>query len=238
MSFAGEIRRAVMASPRMKLPEIREALWRSWGQGLVGDDDAQALADMIETRMALPVPKPAPRRAGSRPRSPASMERRRTWAASGRLPPQIASRFTQGEVAALAVVAAHVEKHGDCRLAIDHIGALAGVGRSTVKRALREAQALGFIHVVERRLTGFRNDTNVMTIIASVWLSWLRLRSRRGGVQSGTGTNTRFKKQTTFSPAMTGYKAVGGRQAGADCAQTIEKPPAALCGWQNRLRGS
>src|SRR5215207_4755334 len=142
--FVDELRRAVEAAPRLKLPEIREALWRAWGQGLVGDDDAQALADMIEIRVVMPMPKPVPRRVGSRPRSPASMERRRTWAASGRMPARIAARFSLGEQAVLGVIAAEISKRGDCRLAIDHIGALAGVGRSTVKRALREAQALGF----------------------------------------------------------------------------------------------
>ena len=52
--------------------------------------------------------KPVQRRLGSRPRSPATLERRRRWAASGALPPQLASRFTLGEHAVLAVVSAEV----------------------------------------------------------------------------------------------------------------------------------
>jgi DNA-binding FadR family transcriptional regulator len=44
----------------------------------------------------------------------------------------------------------------------DHIAALAGVGRSSVKNALREAHGLGLVRIEERRLTGFRNDTNVV----------------------------------------------------------------------------
>jgi hypothetical protein len=51
---------------------------------------------------------------GSRPRSPASLERRRSWAAAGRLPPQLASRFTLAEQAVLAVVALEVTRHGAC----------------------------------------------------------------------------------------------------------------------------
>jgi len=50
----------------------------------------------------------------------------------------------------LAVVAVEVRHHGACTLTIGHMAALAGVGRSTVKRALREAVALGFVCVEER----------------------------------------------------------------------------------------
>jgi hypothetical protein len=63
------------------------------------------------------------------------------------------------------VIAAEVVRHGFCRLALGHIAALAGVGRSTVKRALREAHGLGLIRIEERRLSAWRNDTNVITIL-------------------------------------------------------------------------
>jgi hypothetical protein len=117
------------------------------------------------------------------------MERRRRWAASGRLPPGLAARFTLAEQAVLAVIALEVVERGSCRLAIDHIAALAGVGRSSVKNALREAHGLGLVRIEERRLTGFRNDTNVVTILSPEWTSWLRLR-RGGGVKTVTGTTT------------------------------------------------
>ena len=69
--------------------------------------------EAIEARRALPPPqRPVQRRLGSRPRSPASMERRRRWAASGALPPQLASRFTLAEQAVLAVIAAEHVNHG------------------------------------------------------------------------------------------------------------------------------
>ena len=62
---------------------------------------------------------------------------------------------------------------GDGRLgvAIDHIAALAGVGRSTVKNALREAHGLGLVRIEERRLTGFRNDTNIVASLSAEWMS-------------------------------------------------------------------
>ena len=70
------------------------------------------------------------------------MERRRRWAASGRLPPGLAARFTLAEQVVLALVAAEVARQGDCRLAIDNLAAVAGASRSTVKNAIREAVRL------------------------------------------------------------------------------------------------
>ena len=130
---------------------------------------------------ALPVDRQrSPRTgAGSRPRTDASLERRRRWTASGRLPPAIAARFTPGEQAALSLVAAETARRGDCRMAIEHIASVAGVSRSTVKAAIREARKLGLITVEERRITGFRNDTNVVRIISPEWTAWLRL-ARKG----------------------------------------------------------
>ncbi|GAA0256485.1 hypothetical protein LNAOJCKE_5304 [Methylorubrum aminovorans] len=116
---------------------------------------------------------------GSRPRTDASMERRRRWAASGRLPPGLAARFTLAEQAVLALVAVEVARRKDCRLSIENMAAVAGVCRSTVKNAIREARRLGLLTVEERQITGFRNDTNVIRIISAEWLAWIRL-ARRG----------------------------------------------------------
>ena len=51
-----EIRRAVEATPRSELARVGEAVWKAWGQGLLRDDEAQALAERIEARRALPAP--------------------------------------------------------------------------------------------------------------------------------------------------------------------------------------
>src|SRR4051794_14216189 len=128
--------------------------------------------------------KPVQRRVGSRPRSPASMERRRSWAASGHLPPQLAARFTLGEAAALAVVGVEVRKNGHCTLTLGHIAALAGVCRKTVKNALREAHALGLVRIEERRLTAWRNASNVVTVVSPEWKAWLAMRRRGEGVKA------------------------------------------------------
>src|SRR3954453_241060 len=178
--FVEQLQRAVEESPRAELAKVGNLLWRAYAGGQVSEDQASELSEMIEARRALPAaPKPIQRRLGSRPRSPASMERRRRWAASGALPPALAARFTLAETAVLAVLAAEVLKHGRCTLAIEHIAALAGVGRSTVKRALRPAQGLGFVPIEEQRVSAWRNAPNVITIASRDWSAWLRMRRRR-----------------------------------------------------------
>src|SRR3954454_9902361 len=139
--FAEQLRRAVEASPRAELPAVSGLLWKAYAAGQVTEAEAQALSEAIEVRRALPAPqKPAQRRFGSRPRSGASMERRRRWAASGCLPPAIAARFTLAEQAVLAVVSAEHRKRGDCRLTNKEIADVAGVSITTAKNALRAAR--------------------------------------------------------------------------------------------------
>src|SRR3954452_24600309 len=104
--FVEQLRRAVEASPRVELAKVAGLLWRAYAAGQVTEAQASELSEMIEARRALPaVQKPVPRRLGSRPRSPASMQRRRRWCASGWLPPGIAAKLTLAEQAVLGVVA-------------------------------------------------------------------------------------------------------------------------------------
>lgn len=189
---ADEIRRAIEAASRITLPQVTALLWRAYGDGKVTEAEAEALSGLIEarresrigaSRLTFPEPElkaetPAGssrRSAGSRPRTAASLERRRRWAASGRLPPGLAARFTLAEQAVLALVAAETARRGDCRLAVGQLAAIVGVAETTVRNALREARKLGLVTVEERRLTGFRNDTNVVRIISPEWQAWLRL---------------------------------------------------------------
>src|SRR5215207_10572859 len=112
--FAEQLRRAVEASPRVELPKVSALLWKAYAAGQVSEAQASELSELIEARRALPAPrKPTQRRFGSRPRSPGGMERRRRWAASGALPPALASRFTLAEQAVLAVIAAEHRRRGD-----------------------------------------------------------------------------------------------------------------------------
>jgi hypothetical protein len=228
--FADEIHRAIEAADRITLPQVTALLWRAFGEGRVSEAEAEVLSGLIEVRTEAPAarrispaaataPNPddsaliqdragsARRAVGSRPRTDASMERRRRWAASGRLPPGLAARFTLAEQAVLALVAAETIRRKDCRLSIENMAAVAGVCRSTVKNAIREARRLDLLTVEERQITGFRNDTNVLRIVSAEWLAWIRLARRGdplpgrrgqvgpishqgGGVKSVTSTST------------------------------------------------
>src|SRR4051794_20180362 len=191
--FVEQLRRAVEASPRIELAKVAGLLWRAYAAGQVSEDQASELSDLIESRRALPAaPKPIQRRLGSRPRSPASMERRRRWAASGALPPALAARFTLAETAVLAVIAAEVLRHSACTLTVGHLAALAGVSETTVRNALRAARGLGLLTVEERRLTAWRNAPNVVRLVSREWQAWLRLRAPKGG----RGGGCKFPKAT------------------------------------------
>src|SRR4051794_1175830 len=190
--FTEQLRRAVEASPRVELTKVSVLLWKAYAAGQVSEAEASELSALIEARRAIPVPSPRPRRlVGSRPRTPASLERRRRWAASGCLPPAIAARFTLAEQAALAVIAAEHRKRGDCRLTNGELADAAGVSVTTVKNALRAARALGLISIEERRLTAFRNASNVLRITDASWRAWLRL---GGGGKSAPRSPTNLKQ--------------------------------------------
>jgi hypothetical protein len=127
------------------LDTIVKALNAAWARGDLGDDDFSALYGLAHRRRAELKEKPPglplhggqgvapPRRSifpSRRPqRSPdrcRSIERRRTLAASGPLPPALAARFTVAELACLRVVSDEVRAKGDCRLTVSEIAARAG----------------------------------------------------------------------------------------------------------------
>ena len=192
--FAEEIRRALPGTPRVRLAELAAAVWKGFACGAVSEEDAQQLADEIHARKAIPPTPVVPRKlVGSRPRSPAHMERRRRWTGSGWLPPQIAAWFTMAETAVLSVVASEVAKRGLCRFTIGHIAMLAGVSRTTVQTAIRQAAALGILTSEEWRLTAWRSAPNTVRIISPEWRTWLRMRDRkRAGADQPRDAETSF----------------------------------------------
>lgn len=93
-----------------------------------------------------------------------------------------------------------------CSLSHGHVAAIAGVSVSTVKRAVRAARLAGLVEVTIRRVSAFRNDTNVVVVPAD-WKAWLSRRgeARGGGVQGGAGTNTRISRKAAETvPARAG----------------------------------
>ncbi|MBO1023008.1 transcriptional regulator [Methylobacterium sp. SD274] len=188
-------------------------LWKAFAAEQVDETEAGEISLLIQARKALPPiakpkPKPKPIWVGSRPRSPASVERRRSWAASGRLPPSLSARFSTGELAVLVVVATQVKKSGDCRWPHARIAAIAGVSESTTRRALRAARELGLVKIEERRVSAFRNEPNIVRIISPEWRAWLRV---GGGGQVWPRTdNKKFPGRRTRIDATSRSECDGG----------------------------
>ena len=208
--FAEEIRRAVLAAPRHRLAEISAAVWKGYASGALAEDDAQKLAEEIEARKVVPAAAAPCRRVGSRPRSSASLERRRAWTGSGWMPPAIASKFTMGEAAAIGVILAEVAARGRCELAIGAIAGRAGVCITVVKRALRQARTLGLLHVEARRVARDRNLPNIVKVISRELQLWIRTRARierQGGGGISVPRNTNHLDSSPARSAATALKA-------------------------------
>lgn|SRR5487761_1908280 len=188
-----------IAQSQKSLDEISRLTWRALAEAQIDETAAGAISEAIDARrVALrhtTHPKPAlalPRR--PKPRSPdkaGSIERRRRHAASGIVPGRIAAGFTQGETAVLTVIGRQIQQAGECRLPVDAIAALAGVCRTTVQNALRQAKAVGLVCVVERRRQGLPNLSNIITIADAGWQAWLKL-AGGGGFKFVNTTNNKI----------------------------------------------
>lgn len=109
----------------------------------------------------------------ARTRNPNSnTSRRRTWAGSGCMPPDVACVFSEGERAAMSVIAFICATRGTCDAAIGDISQQAGVGPTTVKRALRAAiaGAASLVAIEDRGNVGL---TNIVSIREPSWLAWM-----------------------------------------------------------------
>lgn len=73
------------------------------------------------------------------------------------MPPDVRIRYTEGEASALTIIAREIQHHGLCDLPIDKIAALAGVSRTTVQNAIREAVRRGHVTVERRPVKGRKN---------------------------------------------------------------------------------
>ncbi len=212
--FAQDIERAIATAPRERLAEISAAVWKGYAAGAIGETEAQGLAELIEARKVVPVTPTAPRRVGSRPQSSASLERRRSWAASSWLPPRLASQFTQAEAAALGVVLSEIALRGRCELCHGAVAGRAGISVSSAKRALVQARKLGLLHVEERRVSRFRNLPNIVTVVSTELATWVATRGRGlraamrqgGGVQTGTAPKS-ITIDRSARPAATAWQA-------------------------------
>jgi hypothetical protein len=190
------------------------AIWGAWSRGELSDQEAERLAEAhwrplhggrCQTAVGhqnAPTATARPLRAPRRQRTPdrqRSIERRRRLAASGPMPPALAAKFTTGELAVLRIIADEAKAHGGCRRCIDEIAARAGTCRTTAQNAIRAAKRLRLITVQERRVSAFRNDTNVVRIVSREWLAWL---TKREGSIFRMARPTGFSGEQRFATSM------------------------------------
>jgi len=97
-----------------------------------------------------------------------------------------------GELACLRIIGDEIRDKGACTLTIAEIAARAGVSRTTVQNATRQATHEGLILVQERRQPGALNLPNKITIVSKEWRAWLVRGPRALGSKISTPRIRRF----------------------------------------------
>ncbi|UPJ41807.1 hypothetical protein IVB40_31750 [Bradyrhizobium sp. 40] len=197
-----------------QLDNVGRAVWHRVSNGELSDEDATFLSQAIEKRrpgrrphrvdgVAVSVtaarklshfaPRPCRRRLTDEERLK-RRHRKRMLGGSSTMPDTLRHHFTEGERAALCIIAGEVKRHGVCDLSIDEIADRAGVGRTTVQNAMHEARRLELLQVRERPQRGAKHLTNVVRVISPAWVSWIK---RAPSVACGIGSKS-FTKVSTL----------------------------------------
>ena len=197
--FAVEVIRAIERVSVTQLDEALRNVWRAHAAGALTDAEAQKAAELAHARRAVTPPPPRSRgRLLDPARRKAGAIRRRQLAASGPMPPAIAANFTTAELAVMRIVLDEIRAKGRCDRSVAEIAARAGCCRTSAQNAIRAAVTLGLIRVTERRLSGWRNLTNVIELISPELRVWL---SKRQGskICAPRIENTLIRSQKTLS---------------------------------------
>lgn len=104
--------------------------------------------------------------------------RKRKWAVSRMMPDWMAERFTEAPRAIGAVIALQYVIHGQCKLPIAAIAALAGASRSTYHNYKAVAVPAHDIEVIERPTRRGLSDTNIIRIRNKKWRQYLDRRKK------------------------------------------------------------
>lgn len=214
--FSQQIAAVIGGATLQQLDGIAATVWKAWGAGQLEDSVAEGLSASVEMRRlwlrgTAPVPETKPdqrtplprhlfpaRRPQRSPDRQRSIMRRRSIAAAGIMPPALAANFTVGELAALAIIASEAGPDDVCDCSIAEIAARAGVGRTTVQNAVRQAGKLGLLLMTERRRPGRPSLTNLIRIIAPDWKTWIKHGGKRPGSELKTAElkfkSTGFRK--------------------------------------------
>jgi len=144
--------------------------------------------------------------AASRKRDPERTARKRRFAAMSILPPHVSESFTEGERAALFIIADDCRLKGYCDASAKEIADRAGVGITTVRNAYRQAKIRGLIDIEEREAEGRRgkHSPNIYRIACLLWKKWISspVRQARKGVKIGSTIENQYNIQYDFLGKM------------------------------------
>jgi len=186
MLVVDDISSTIARAPNAALDDMSRKIWSAYADGDISEAQADAASREIHARRQQLAQKRAQPAQAKRPvrRCPdraGRIDRRRRQAASGAVPATLAAAFTGGELATLAVVGRQAASGRPCDWPMARIAALAGVSVSTARNALRMAQRLGMVRVIERRRAANRSLTNLISITCRKWMGWLRRGRKEGG---------------------------------------------------------
>ena len=186
-----------IARGRSALDDVSRVIWKGLAEGLLSENEAQRFADQLEALRrgegasrgepvrsapssfsgASPGRRHSffpPRRKQVSPDRRISLARRKRLAASGPVPPSLAAHFTTSELAVLRIIGDEWRGEGACVKTLAEVAARAGVSRTTVQNAIRQARAMGMLKVEERRVMGAKSLPNKITVVCAEWKTWLR----------------------------------------------------------------
>lgn len=159
------------------------------------------------------VPRSFPERGGRtrKPRGkrdPQRKARARQFARSSLFPKSIRDQFTDGELAALFIIAEDWRKHGVCECSAKEIGDRAGVCTTTVRNAYRRAKELGLILIEQPTKQRTLKLPNKMHIVSVEWKKWLKSPVSGGvsGVKKTSALESIHNIQFDFLGKITGFK--------------------------------
>jgi len=145
--------------------------------------------------------------AASGNRDPKRWERKRRLGGLAAVPPtEDYEGFTEGQRAVLYIIAADMREKGSCRCTHAEIADRAGVGQTTVRNTIREADRRGKIKVKQRPQWRNKWLSNVITIVCRSWMNWLKrfrpnLGLRSKGVKKPTSTDTHGQERINGQPS-------------------------------------
>jgi hypothetical protein len=151
--FTDHLTRAIAAARTPQLDHLAREVWRAHGSGVLDDAPAPHWRPLQRAgpRPAPNCVRPPDARHGPRPAALTALRDGGSLQLPGRAPPALAANFTVGELAVLKCVSDEHRHHGTCSAYVDALAARSGTSRSTVQRALRQAQRLGLVTVQERQ---------------------------------------------------------------------------------------